>query len=414
MNKLICLTISVILIILGFYIINNLIGNKSIYYQQKFDGSLRLFESPIYDGSEDPIGYANPREQQMISDNSILNSRFFEYDESRMWNDRSLDLGKKFNRASIKENNKIMQMDNFLEKVCHRYHTINMNIKKLKNKNVDESDFKNIVQNFINPYTQNKLNQTNNSYYYICKPAENGSNMKYLYSWKYPKWEGLNIKDINDPLLNSIKKNKSLNMSFDNSMSIGAYKWDNGLRLSINRTFTNNGKKYIIGSGINLDDFDFNGTENEKNFINYIRNYKKYLQNIVYRIKHIHPSNIENFDNANKFLSSISYLYTLKKINVYVPDYDNFSNTIVYNIDYNTLKNITEPKKIENSKISFIENIYDTYSTGNNNAELFNDGDYGLVTYNVNEDYWLSIFYVIYNNNTQEIISLEMKISNYY
>lgn len=395
------LLLIIVIIILSFYVINNYVKNIILHncssnnryqdFQENFYGNESLYGSPINENSDR---------------------------SNMMWSDQSLVIAKDFNRTNMRENNKIMQMDNFLEKVCARYHTINMNIKKLKNKNVDESDFKKIVQNFINPYTQNKLNQTNDSYYYICKPSEDGSNKKYLYSWKYPKWEGLNIRDINDPqnnhLLSSIKNNKSLNMLFDNSMSIGSYKWDNGLKLSINRTFTNNGKKYIIGSGINLDDYDFNGTENEKNFINYIRNYKKYLQNIVYRIKNIDPSNIKNFDGANKFLSSISYLYTLKKINVYIPDYNNFGNTLVYNIDYNTLKNITEPKKIKNSKISFIENIYDTYSPGNNNAELFNDGDYGLVTYNVNEDYWLSIFYVIYKNNTQEIISLEMKISNYY
>lgn len=316
------------------------------------------------------------------------------------------------------QQNKILKMDHFLEKLSRHYHVINMNINKLKNNNIHEKDFKIIVQNFINPYSNQKINQKKDSYYYVSTVEEEPSNKKYLYHWNNPKWEGLHIKDINDSknnhLVNSIKNSKPLNMIFDNSMSAGVYKWEDGLKVSINRTFTNHGKEYIVGSGLNLDDFDFNGTENEKNFINYIRNYKKYLQNIVYRIKNINPSKITNFNNANKFLSSISYLYTLKKINIYIPDYNNFSNTVTYNIDYNTLKNITPPKKISHSKISFIKNIYNTYSPGNNNKKLFGDGDYGLIPFDKHGNKWLSIFYVNYNKNVQEIISVEMKISNYY
>ena len=373
------LFIILILIILSFYMINSNLKSMMVPYTH------------YNDNQPDNIYKNNNIKNELNEINTMINN---------------------------KNENKILKMNHFLEKLSRHYHVINMNINKLRNNNVHEEDFKNIVQNFINPYSNQRINQKKDSYYYVSTLEDDPSEKKYLYNWNYPKWEGLPIKDINDPknnhLINSMKKNKPLNMFFDNSMSAGLYKWENGLKLSIYRIFTNNGKEYIVGSGLNLDDFDFNGTENEKNFINYVRNYKKYLQNIVYRIKNINPSKITNFDNANEFLSSISYLYTLKKINVYIPDYDNFSNTITYNIDYNTLKNITEPKKIGNSKISFIKNIYDTYSPGNKNKELFNDGDYGIIPFDKDENKWLSVFYVNYHNDTQQIISLEMKISNYY
>jgi len=311
-----------------------------------------------------------------------------------------------------------LNIDKLLKNLSLHYHIINTNINKLKNNSANETNFKNIVQNFINPHSKQQLKQNKGSYYYVRNVKNNNSKKKYLYNWNYPNWEGTYIKDINDPknnyLINSIKNSKPLNMVFDNSMNAGAYYWENGSKLSINRIFTNNGKKYIIGSGLDLNDYDFNKTKKEKEFINYIRNYKKYLQNIVYRIKNIKSSKIDNFNNANEFLSSISHLYPLKKINVYIPDYNNFNNTMVYNINYNTLKKSTKLKKIKDSKLSFIKNIYNTYSSGNENKEIFNDGDYGLIQFSVNDTRWLSIFYVNYDDNVQKIISLELNISDYY
>jgi hypothetical protein len=330
---------------------------------------------------------------------------------------RNIALRNNFN-LNNNDDNKHIDIDKLLKNLSLHYHIINTNINKLKNNSANEKNFKNIVQNFINPHSKKQLKQNKSSYYYVCNVKNNNSNKKYFYNWNYPNWEGTCIKDINDPknnsLINSMKNSKPLNMVFDNSINAGAYYLENSSKLSINRTFTNNGKKYIIGSGLDLNDYDFNKTKKEKEFINYFRNYKKYLQNIVYRIKNIESSKIHNFNNANEFLSSISDLYPLKKINVYIPDYDNFNKTMVYNINYNTLKKVTKLKTINESKLSFIKNIYKTYSSGNENKEVFNDGDYGLIQFSVNDAHWLSIFYVNYDDNVQKIISLELNISDYY
>jgi hypothetical protein len=312
----------------------------------------------------------------------------------------------------IKHHIKIKETSNFLQKLSHVYHILNTNVPKLED-TIHRHDFKEIVQSFINPYTKKTITQNENSYYYICNVPEKQSNKKYLYNWNHPNWEGVKIKHIEDEkhkhLLDNIKNRKSLNLFFNNSTSICIYEWKNKLKICINRTFINHDKLYILGTG-----FNFERAPHEKYFYNMIRNYSKYLQNIICRFNGVHKSGIVNFDNANNFLHSISHKYPLSKIKVYIPDYHNFKNTETYILDYSTLRKISDKKKINPSKISIIKNIYDTYSVGNNNKKIFSDGDSGIIPFIVNNIHYLSIFYVTYKNDVQEIISVEININENY
>ena len=335
-------------------------------------------------------------------------------------------IGKESPNSTLDVNDSgITDILNVIKTMANQFHKTNLNISKLINSS--ESDFANIIANFIDPQTGQKHLESVDSYYYLLSYDESILNSIYSYMWLLPNWVATPIGKIYDPqnnkLLNNDKASVNNNYIFDNSNFIGCYEWLFGTKSNNVRIFEKNGVYYQLGQGVNLQNFNLrtNTNNNISNFLSCLKTYSKYLQNIVLRLKNINSANILNFTKAGENLNTLTNSFPLQALYLFTPDYINYNNTLINSLDYQTLKNTSNPIKISEindsnelaKRLSYIVNVYKMYSTGNNNPQLFNDGDYGIISFEDKYDDFLSLFYVYFENGVQKIISLELRINNF-
>ena len=346
----------------------------------------------------------------------------------------------------------INEILNVIEQLGFYNYTINSNISKLQNANND-SEFTDIIENdFINPYTSEKYIQTLNSYFgsECISTTYNSLDTKIVYNWLYKNWNGYKLNQINDPQnRNAINSaNNSFNSVLLNNIInektgiYTIYNWTFGIKIAFDRTFKNNDNLYNIGGGVNLQikNLRYNTNSNISKLFNCISIFQTLLQTIVAQINDISLTqsqysiplqklfnNMLLFDkpvinkytiysdiNANKFIDSIinyGFGYDYRNIQNSLPEL--FSQVISYSDDV-ILKNIYLNRNEYIKIINLITNIFKIYSVNNENTCLFNVGDYGIVYFDDETEYYISLFYcssINTDNKTFDIISVEFNLS---
>jgi hypothetical protein len=331
-------------------------------------------------------------------------------------------------------------------------YTINSNISKLQNATSD-SNFSNIIENdFIDPYTGKKYIQSLDSYFGSeCIPSNYKSiDTKIMYNWLYKNWNGYKLSEINDPQnKNAIN---SANLSFNNVLSNNIiyeksgiytiYNWTLGIKVAFDRTFKYGDNLYTIGGGVNLqvNNIRYNTNANIPKLFNCISTFQMLLQTIVaqingislYQQQYLNPlqklfNNMLSFDkpvinkykiyadiNSNKFIDSVinyGYGYDYRNNQGNLPEL--FSQDISYSNDV-ILKDIYLNRNEYTKIINLITNIFKIYGVNNENTYLFNVGDYGIVYFDDEKEYFVSIFYCNNINTydkTFDIISIEFNLT---
>lgn len=333
-------------------------------------------------------------------------------------------------------------------------YTINSNISKLKNA-TSNSEFPNIIENdFINPYTSEKYNQTLDSYFGSELIPENykSSDAKIIYKWLYKNWNGYKLSEINDPInrnaINSAIKAwdnvLSNNIIYEKSGIYTIYNWTFGIKIAFDRMFNYDNNLYIVGAGVNLQvkNIRYNTNANIPKLFGCIHTFQTLLQTIVAQIDGINLeqpqysiplqnlfNNILSLDkpvinkykiysdiNANKFIDSIinyGYGYDYRNRNTQNSLAELFSQNISYSENV-VLKDIYLNRNEYTKIVNLITNIFKIYGVKNENTCLFNIGDYGIVWFDDESEYHISLFYCTDINTTDktfDIISVEFNLS---
>ena len=325
---------------------------------------------------------------------------------------------------------------NIIKDMANKEHAINLNIEFIKNLDVINADnIDNCINTqFTDPNSGNPVYQQTKDDYFVCYTYTNSDKTLNNYTWLYRNWDNqelINIDDKNNKVLinayisNTLKALKT-QYNYDNFRITFTSDWTFGKKNRIKRVFKNNNKLYIFGNGINIGNYNLkiNNNGNFSSFFDYIDYMNLYLQNFIIRLNNIDVTTIPNYKSVNDYFSIISNVvspkqFTLKKI---VADFSNFSNTKLYDIDFNTLivsgndlnKKINQLQDINerNKYIIMLTNIRSIYSKKNTNQQLFNIGDYGLI--NTEDDFvdFFSLFYCSEVNATSvTLISIEIKIN---
>ena len=344
----------------------------------------------------------------------------------------------------------ISEILNVIEQLGFYNYTINTNISKLINAS-SENDFKYIIETeFINPYTGLECLQNIDFFFLIQSIPENynPNDISYIYIWAYPEWDNLKFKDIDDPQnkniindgLNAVKNYLKLNILFNNSSIYNIYNWAYGKKISKGIFFEYNNKLYVLVVGVNLqiNNLRYNTNSNISKLFNCISTFQTLVQTLVAKIDSISLYNpvflqpLQNlfnnlllydkpiinkyriFSNKNKFLDSIinyGYDYNYRNIETNLPDL--FSQIISYTPDV-MLKDIYLNRNEYTKIISLIVNISKIYGINNTNPSLFNIGDYGIVYFEDEKEYYISLFYCYAINTVDssfDIISVELNLS---
>jgi hypothetical protein len=346
----------------------------------------------------------------------------------------------------------INEILNVINELGFYNYTINSNISKLQNANND-SEFPDIIENdFINPYTSEKYIQTLDSYFgsECISTTYKSLDTKIIYNWLYKNWNGYKLSQINDPQnKNAINSaNNSFNSVLLNNIInektgiYTIYNWTLGTKIAFDRTFKNNDNLYNIGGGVNLQikNLRYNTNSNISKLFNCISTFQTLLQTIVAQINGISLAqpqyslplqnlfnNMLLFDkpvinkytiysdiNANKFIDSIiNYGYGYDYRNIQNSLAELFSQDISYSDDV-ILKDIYLNRNEYIKIVNLITNIFKIYGVNNENTCLFNVGDYGIVYFDDETEYYISLFYctnINTDNNTFDIISIEFNLS---
>jgi len=313
----------------------------------------------------------------------------------------------------------LTEIINTIQDMTSRYFSININSNYLqlldpsgtyiKASQVDHcinNDFIN-VENFNTSVVQTKDDYF---FFHLCPTSDIPDDFQCIYSWLYRNWDDTkytqinNLNDINS-INNSITAIQQLfnhNYLFDGACGIVVKDWVFGKNIDIRKVIEINGIKYVLGSGINLGNYNikYNNNKNISNFYDYIQVCHVYLQNIIYRLNNIVTDTISNFDVANDYFNIYKSsfppsLLTLKQI---VVNFNNAVGATISDFNFHTfavtnntiIQNITD-NNIRNKYNSLFRNIRTYYS--NSGFTLIYKNDYGIINYEDNNVDFVGLFY---------------------
>ena len=408
------------------FIKKNIISNGD----QQFNGSLRLIE-PVsnqtvvtIDTAEKQVaiqyplglGTENPRSLLTIDDVSITN--LFDYIDEVSRKGRYIsDLSKQFSSNSTE-------------------------------------NFKNIIENYIDPFTGVLFKYDVDNYFTILEYNTNTllsdiyGSITYKYLWYIPNWVNNTFKQIlNDPNFDTVNNGIKplVKIAIDNSvketifsrnilnLSIFNSIW--GKRCSTRKFFTLNNKLYHIATGINFNQFftRLNTNKNLSNIIEAIQNIKTYL-NMLYLDK----NRLKPFNN----IQLQPYLEKVKResssFKLWIMDLqDNIDNTRLYltpsgdlprNLDglisTDTLYNMLYKYETSNhGNFTFKDvnlyyqkciNLRQKINYYNGNISLISEQDTNVVGYRTDEEYlianWMCMNIEEYKNL---IVVCEINVDDY-
>ncbi len=387
---------------------------------QQFNGSLRIIEPSTnqtvlaMDTTEKQVaiqyplglGTENPRSLLTIDDVSITN--FFDYlDELSKKNRYISDLSKELNGKPV-------------------------------------SNYKSIINSYINPFTNLPYNQNVDNYFAIVDPNSNTNinditNYQYNYHWYLKLWDNVLYKNVLSPTFDPVNAGvkplagnfftlSPLNeVMFNKTLNLKIYNWVWGKKVSTSKYFKdeNNNIKYIH-QGVNFNQYftRFNSNKNLQNIIYASQAIQIYLNELYLSTNGLSPI---NQIQLNPFLSKIKKDYTLYKLWVmdYPSDYNQTRLFLTQNGDLPTnLNNLRPTDTIYNMLYNFessyhgnltfeqillfyqkIINLQQKIQFYNGNASELVEQDANIVGYRTDEDYWLASW-IYMALNISNLISL--------
>ena len=275
------------------------------------------------------------------------------------------------------------------------------------------------------------------------------------YIWLYQNWNGLMLNSINDPnnqqaITNtntSITNDFKNNIYFNNTILYDIYNWTFGKKIAVRRTYTYNNVLYNLSNGVNLqvNSVSYNNNNNISKFFNCVTTFATLLQTIVantnekslYYTEYITP--LENlFENLLKFQNPVINKYVIQndlspsgfikstvsygnppnyKANI-TPLAALFSQPVIYDDPPIPIIDFAKVDRNEYVKlINLVNNILYVYTADDNTTLLINKGDYGIIYFDDQTDYYVSIFYctdvdTTVTPNKFTIISIEINLTN--
>jgi hypothetical protein len=307
-------------------------------------------------------------------------------------------------------------------------------IKQLiKNAPLDKYTY--IIENYIDPFTGLKIDQTVLTYFIEMNYNNNiidVNDYELNYYWYIPSWENIPLGNINDPIniiqLNEalLAFNKEVNTLYfyNNFASTSIYDFTWGKKISIRNLFNNiNGTLSSIGCGVNFNNYFLkNTTDNIQNIAssigainlfldilygnyigvsplnNYIlTNYVTNLRKIYNKYQLLVITYADSYVNARIFLGPDGYL---------PKNLDNLieTDTLVNMIYNNGFKgNLTfEEVMILKQKIV---NIYQKLNLYYGSSTQLNLEDTGYINYRTDDSYWINIWKWIQLKTGQFVIA---------
>ncbi len=400
---------------------------------QQFNGSLRLIDPSsnqtviAMDTTEKQVaiqypvglGTENPRSLLTIDDVSITN--VFDYlDELSKKNRYITDLSKQLSGVPV-------------------------------------SDYKNIIESYIDPFTGLKYEQNVDNYFGIQYP----NNIQYNniletqlnYHWYLKEWINVLYKNVLnpsfDPINNNIKSNAGvyynsliLNTCINNNLiGLSIYNWIWGKKITSGKYFkdnlTNNLKYLYMGINFNKYFTRFNSNKNLQNIINASQALQIFLNELYLSYNNLQPLNeveIEPFLNKIKKdytkyrLGVIDYPEDFNQTRIYLnengdlpTDLNNLRGTdtiynLVYNFDSSYHGNLTfEQVLIFYQKIVNIQQKIGFYNGKESQLSLT---DSNIIGYRTNQDYWIASWMYLniktYDNQSKNVLAIyEFNVDDY-
>ena len=254
----------------------------------------------------------------------------------------------------------VINIENLMATRLSEMNKLLVNLKTYMGLNSDSN-----LAAFFNSQTQ--LVQDPNHYYSVNEFKHDNFNTITLpdtiirYHNMFPIWNNQAVKDI---LATEVQNKSSINffykalqvsinnnMFFDNSFRIVSYDWTNGVKLSLALSFKDNGKFYILLTGIDLQNFvTINTNSNIKLLTDTITACGNIFQDMVVKPGFTSINGIANDQILNKNVSKtnreMNVNKAIDKIRMfkYEIDINNIENTIITPIDPMTYIALPSPQ----------------------------------------------------------------------
>jgi hypothetical protein len=330
---------------------------------------------------------------------------------------------------------------------------VNTNIGLLINANLSTTPISQVVEQFTDPSTNLTLNQT--PFYYVSIYELNSNytvaDQIVQYNWLFSTNPPTKIWDLTNPKKVSslpVSNQKQFLTSYmttlfqktfvDNNtdvMSAVTVDWLYGKKHAFNKFFVNttNGKKYWIGSGVDLQQYNlrYNTNDNIERLFNCINTYQSLLQVIIKSIpidsntgipstNYIQPlealkTNIAMYGNPTAIRNYVISSSTVKVQSASNFNYTQQTSTLkemaaLFNkpLQYSLLFDINDSNNDSNSTImykSIIEKI-----------KNYPAGQDGIVWFEDSKEYYVSVFYCSSSPsspNVKTIVSIEIRLDTF-
>jgi hypothetical protein len=336
-----------------------------------------------------------------------------------------------------------------IDKISKAAQLINRNIDLLKNANLSTTSFSQVVQEFIdpnNPINNSPLSQM--PFYYVSIYELNSNytvaDQTVQYNWlfgtnPYTKiWDTIPSKVSSLPVSNQTQFLTSYMTTLfqktfvDNTdvMSAVTVDWLYGKKHAFNKFFVNNGKKYWIGVGVDLQQYNlrYNTNDNIERLFNCINTYQSLLQVII-------QPNFIPVDTTTE-IPSTNYIQPLEALKTNIAMYGNpiairkyvitsVTDFQVYNaLDFDYTKQTSTLKDmaalfntpltytLDPSRLDSNSNIM--YQSIIPKIKNWPSGQNGIVWFEDSKEYYVSVFYCTNDSDSiKTIISIEIRLDTF-
>jgi hypothetical protein len=344
---------------------------------------------------------------------------------------------------------------NVIEQFSTIAQLVNTNIGLLINADLSAKTFSQVVQQFINPSIDPNTLLIQTPFYYVSIYELNSNytvaDQTVQYNWLFGTNPPTKIWDLTNPKKVSslpVSNQKQFLTSYmttlfqktfvDNNtdvMSAVTVDWLYGKKHAFNKFFVNtkNGKKYWIGSGVDLQQYNlrYNTNDNIERLFNCINTYQSLLQVII-------KSNFIPVD-SNTGIPSTNYIQPLEALKTNIAMYGNPTAIRKYVISSSTVKvqyalnvnytqqtsTLKEMATLFNNPLNYSSLLDINDSNNDSNLTIMYQsiiekikncpaGQDGIVWFEDSKEYYASVFYCTNDSsNVKTIISIEIRLDTF-
>jgi hypothetical protein len=337
----------------------------------------------------------------------------------------------------------ITNLSSFINQLSKNTRYINDLKQLIKNAPIDQ--YTKIIENYIDPFTGLKIEQSVLTYFVALNFGNDIFNVNHYeldYYWYIPEWLNIQFGSIDDPL-NTIQLNQVITVStkdlgtlyIQNNFScitIFDYTW--GKKISVRNMFKNiDGNLSFISCGINFNNFFIRYSTNKN-----IQNIGSSLEAINLFLDILYANYIGtyplNYIALTDYVSGLYKIYT--KYTLLVLTYsDSYNNAKIFlgpdgnlptNLDnlvetdtlYNMIYNNGYKGNLTFSDLMILEqkiiNIYEKIQLYYGTPEQLNLEDTGYINYRTDDNYWINIWkYIELKTGQKVLISYDYNVQDY-